>query len=207
MDRHNYEAEARMAQMCRAIKAEHAARDGDETNKKILRRVQENDPELDLLQLTTDDPYNDPDYCYCPQSNNDCSPKGSRDLERLGHYIGENTNLMKLQFKSNPFRGFNNSTIESFCRGVNSNKSIQEIWFGWTDLSGGEIFHSLRHFFENNNNLSLFEVQRCDFRAGCASQLSMALRGCKKSLKSIKIQTSQTGENASVFLGKRGENQ
>ena len=61
------------------------------------------------------------------------------------------------------------------------------------DLSGGEIFQSLRPFFENNHNLSEIVVEECTFGSGCARQLSLALRGCNKSLKSVRISDIQMG--------------
>ena len=68
------------------------------------------------------------------------------------------------------------------------------------DLSGGEIFQSLRPFFENNNNLSEIEVEECQFGPGCARQLSLALRGCNKSLKYVRFAYNQMGDEQLVDI-------
>ena len=58
---------------------------------------------------------------------------------------------------------------------------------------GGEIFQSLRPFFTDNNNLAELIVEHCRFGAGCAHQLSLALRSCNKSLKFVRISDIQMG--------------
>ena len=116
----------------------------------------------------------------------------------MGYYIGKNTYLKKLQL-ANPFQYFDND-IDAFFRGVNNNRSIQKISFYQMDLSGGEIFQSLHPFFENNNSISEIEVEECGFGAGCAHQLSDALRGCNKSLKSIIIAENGLEDEELVYI-------
>ena len=69
-----------------------------------------------------------------------------------------------------------------------------------TDLSGGEVFQCLRPFFENNNNLSEIEVERCQFGAGCAGQLSSTLRACNKSLKYIRLVGNEVEDGGLVDI-------
>ena len=113
----------------------------DEINRKILRRLKENDPTFDKLWVT-DSRDDDMDYC----------PEGARDLGWVGYYISRITTLMELYFYSNPFPGFIDA-IEPFCRGVNCNRSIQKISFMYMDMSGGEMFQSLRPFFREQPQL------------------------------------------------------
>ena len=49
------------------------------------------------------------------------------------------------------------------------------------------MFQALFPFFANNNSLSELEVAECDFGAGCIRQLSLMLRGCSNSLKSVEL--------------------
>ena len=153
----------------------------DEINREILRKLKGNDPTFEKLRVY-EERSSHLDNRYCPQ--------GARDFGWLGYYIGQNTYLRKLILRSNIFRGVNSSAIESFFRGVNSNRSIQKIRFNEMDLSGGELFQSLRPFFEENDNLTELQVDECEFGAGCARQLSLLLRGCNKSLKSVNINRS-----------------
>ena len=44
-------------------------------------------------------------------------------------------------------------TVETFCSGMNINRSIQKIYFFDMDLAGGEIFQSLSPFFQKNHNI------------------------------------------------------
>jgi len=154
----------------------------DDVNRKILRRLKENDPNFDeLWWVDGGGPTSRKGYMYYPE--------GGSDVGWFGHFIGNNTKLRALTFYSNPFE----KAIEQFCRGVNSNRSIRKIVFSGLDLSGGEIFQWLGPFFENNNNFSELVVYHCNFGVGSARQLSLALRGCNKSLKSVWISNSQLG--------------
>ena len=86
----------------------------------------------------------------------------------------------------NTFECFDNA-IEPFCRGANSNRSIQKTYFTRANMSGGELFRSLCPFFGNDSNLSELVVKYCQFGAGCARQIALALRDCNKSLKRITL--------------------
>ena len=101
-----------------------------------------------------------------------------------------------------PFQDGNNMNIfmEPFCRGVNHNRSIRKITFSWMDTLGGEIFQSLTPFFKNNRNLSELWVERCQFGAGSARQLSLALRGCSKSLKRFSLYGNYMGDEPLVEI-------
>ena len=143
----------------------------NQTNQEIIHRLKKDDPKLKKLTVCAEGARDG--YCYYPE--------GARDLGWLGYYIGRNTILKELHLRS----GFNGGI--HFCRGVNCNRSIRKFSFCNMDLLGGEIFQLLSLFFENNHNLSEISVGRCTFGAGCAQQLSLALRCCNKSLKSIEL--------------------
>ena len=127
MDGYDYDAAAA------AAKIEDITTDA--TNREILRQLKENDPEFDNLVVCStrdEDDYRDTDNEYCPQS--------AREMGWVGYYIGKNTTLKELHLQRNPFRQFNTGDIQTFCKGVNSNRSVQKIDFDSVDLSGGEIF-------------------------------------------------------------------
>ena len=126
------------------------------------------------------------------------SPEGTRDTGWLGYVIGNNTHLRELHLRGDIFEGFNNT--EPFFRGANSNRSIQKISFDSLHLVGGEIFGSLRPFFENNDNLSELRVAHCGFKAGCVGQLSSVLKGCHKSQKRITLANNQMGGERLVVI-------
>ena len=161
----------------------------DATNREILRRLKENDPTFYQLWLVS---RQGRASMYCPD--------GAHDFGWLGYYIGENTVLKKLDFYTNPFHAFDNNAIEPFYRGVNGNRSIQKIAFHSIDPSGGEIFQSLRPFFDNNSNLSEIVAHQCEFGAGSAREISLALRSCNKSLKSVNVQNNQMGDEPLVEI-------
>ena len=106
----------------------------DPYNRDILTSLKENDPDFDELWVCTEDGDDRGYKEYCPKS--------AKDFEWLGYYIGRNTILKELHLSSNPFQGFSHNTIDSFCRGVNSNRSIQNIEFDRLNLMG-EKFSNL----------------------------------------------------------------
>ena len=83
--------------------------------------------------------------------------------------------------------------IRSFFRGVIGNVSIRIISFNQMNLFEGDIFRSLRPFFENNNSLAEVDVEECEFGAGCARQLSLVLSCCNKSLKGVGLLDIEMG--------------
>ena len=109
MENYDYEAAAG------AIKIEDIT--SDETNRGILRKLKANDTEFDDLVVSEEEHYRD-DRDYCPED--------TRSLGWVGYYIGKNTYLRELILR--PVRDFNN-IIETLCRGVNCNRSIQKIAF------------------------------------------------------------------------------
>ena len=144
MAEHDYDAAARN------IKIEDIT--SDDTNRSILRKLKENDTEFDKLYMRgIHSDYRD---WRSPHDNNVYSPEGDDDSGWLGYYIGKNKQLRELQLVANPFQGFSNNDIESFYKGAKINRSIRRILFTRMNLSGGEIFQSLRPFFKNNHNLS-----------------------------------------------------
>ena len=197
MEAYDYAAKAS------TVKIEDIATDGVfgiGCNRKILRRLKDNDPEFDELCVSG---VRLVSSWYCPEGPRRC-PGYARQLGWLGYFVGENTNLKELTLHyNNENRHFNKDAVDaikSFCRGVNSNRSIQKFQLDSMDLSGGEIFETLRPFFENNNSLSELEVERCQFGPGCARHFAMALKDCK-SLKSVKISDIRGGQYVSNRMG------
>lgn len=145
-----------------------------ESNRVILRKLRENNPKLDKLWVYDGSVGGSKEYC----------PAGAHDMALLGYFIGQNTSLKELCFWMNPVEDISECT-ELFFRGVNCNRSIQKLDFSHVGLLRGETFQLLRPFFENNDNLSKLDVSGCDFGYGAARWLSLALRSCKSSLKSV----------------------
>ena len=158
----------------------------DDVNREILRKLKENDPNFDKVYVRNQEGH---------RFANEYCPEGARDLGWLGYYIGRNTTLKELFLHSDLFEGFSKNKIHQFCVGVSRNRSIQKIFFGWMDLSGGEIFHSLSPFFRNNHNLSKLVVEDCQFWSVCVRQIALVLRGCNKSLKSVKFTNNRMGDD------------
>ena len=108
----------------------------DKYNREILRKLKENDPGYVSLVVSKEG---------VARGCNEYEVEGARDLGWLGYFIGKNTKLQKLILRDTAFGPILARYIETFCRGVNSNRSIQEIVFVSINLFGGEIFRSLRY--------------------------------------------------------------
>ena len=163
----------------------------DEGNRNILRRLKENDPNFDELWVSMSR----------GSSHAVFWPQDSHESGWVGYFIGKNTILKEMTFyHSNPLQYLSSSAVETFFRGVNNNESIQKISLNYMDLSDGEIFLSLRSFFENNDNLSELRVAHCGFKAGCIGQFSSVLKCCHKSLKVISIDSNRMGDEPLVDI-------
>ena len=164
---------------------------GDDVNRMILRRLKANDPQFDNLRVGNLWVYEGRSSSH--RGNIYC-PEGVRNLGWLGYYIGQNTILRELKLQQLGVY-FSGSNTRPFFKWVNQNRFIQEIKFYRINLFAGDIFQSLRPFFENNNNLSELEVYGCNFGVGSERQLSLAIQACGKiSLKSVRLSNSQLGE-------------
>ena len=124
-------------------------------------------------------------------TNNLCveyCPEGADDMGWLGYFVGKNDHLQSLVIK--PFTPSSGASVRGvivpFLRGVNQNKSIQEIIFAFIDLLGGNIFTMLTPFFINNHNLIKIEVHNCDFGDEGSRLFALALGSrTNQSLKEV----------------------
>ena len=84
--------------------------------------------------------------------------------------------------------------IEAFRRGLGRNRSIRKLSFSDNNqLDGQMIFHMLDLFLKNNPNLTEIEVNNCDLWPEGIRQLSLALRGCNKSLRNVRFDYNNLG--------------
>ena len=156
----------------------------DELNQEILRRLKDNDPDLEYLCISGDDQLPD---------ENDFYPDNGEALGWLGYYIGKSITVDTLYIKTVPSPSCNDG-VEEFRREMGRNKSIRSICFGG-NLLDGKIFYMLDSFFRNNNNLIGIEVRDWDMGVECVRQLSLALGSCSnnRSLKRIELSHNQIG--------------
>ena len=93
------------------------------------------------------------------------------DLGMLGYYIGQCASLTSLYIKNFPG---NADQINEFLRGLNRNRSIQELAIE-ADL-GGEMLEKLSGFFLNNK--SIFSLDLANFDIGYESARTLASTIC-----------------------------
>ena len=147
----------------------------DELNQNILRRLKDNDPELDKLFICGEDKICDElDFC----------PTNGKELGWLGYYIGKSTNLQQLHIISS-LPPSCNTGIEDFRRGLGRNRSIRKLSFSNNHRLDGQIFHMLDLFFKNTDNLTEMEMTNCILGVECVRHLSLASGECKKSLQKV----------------------
>ena len=175
-------AEYNYAALASTIKIEDIT--SDEHNQTILQRLKDNDTSLDKLLICEDvgmifGEGTTIDY-YAPDFDN------VEELGWLGYYIGQNTNLNKLYFYENRHTNMYDSE-RPFFQGLNCNKSIQEIHFDGFDMSEGRLFSMMGPFFKSNDSLSKVEIENCEFGVEGASQLSLAIGDCSKSLNKLSM--------------------
>lgn len=139
-------------------------------NQTILQKLINNDEYFDKFYIASQ-ASGDPD---------DYVPGHGEDIGWLGYFIGNNTNLHKLAF-------YATINDESFHKETSCNTSIQTVEFCDHSLLNGRMFMMMVPLFKNNHNLTGFETDGCTITAEGIRQLSIALGGCGRSLKHIKI--------------------
>jgi len=97
----------------------------------------------------------------------------------LGYYIGQNTKLKQI--------AFHDITIdeESFYKEMSCNRSIENIHFSFVGLLEGRVLSMLHPFFTNNYSLAEIRIEECVLDEADIRQLSLAIEGCSKSLKTF----------------------
>jgi len=143
-----------------------------------LSRLEQNDPTLTHLNVSVG-----------PGGN--YWPKDSADLARLGHAIGANTYLRRLDLDIRSARALaladmaaNNGT---FFEGLKRNSSTNELWLAGYDLSTGMGHDILNGFVVNNSNLRAIGLNTCTLEnGGTAVLLASAVSSCTN-LNSIKL--------------------
>jgi len=104
-------------------------------------------------------------------------------------YFGQNTKLQDLKF----YTAIDN---ESFYKEMSCNKSIQEIQFCHISLDG-KTLQMLIPFLKNNCTLVEIAIYDCNIE-GCIPRLSIAIEGCKKSLKCFSFADNAIREDGSA---------
>ena len=163
----------------------------DELNQNILRRLKDNDPELDKLWICGEDQ-------ICDEL--DFFPTNGKELGWLGYFIGKSTTLDTLYISSAPSPACNPG-LEGFRRGMGRNNSIRSISFSDNLRLEGRVFQMLDLFFKNTDNLTGIEVDGCNLGPECIRQLSLTLRGFNTSLKRINLTNNEIVDGQLVILG------
>lgn len=176
MEGYNYNIYAALAD---TIKIEDIT--SNEQNQTILRQLKENDPDLKVIYLFTGDDEAD--------STNEYIPDKDEDIGWLGYFIGQCTTLHELHFC------YDNDDIKRFYRELRCNKSIKKVQFyGCSGMN--PIEEEMAFFFQNNYNLTTIHMEDCQMKAEGVRQLELAIGGCSKSLKQLRlIDTERYGED------------
>jgi len=152
----------------------------DEINRKILHKLKNNDPSFTSIRVCNPGGrFHELRQERVDVRNNIYCPSGGDDLGWLGHFIGKNTHLTRIELANYTPSGegaaFSRQDITSFGRGFNSNKSIREIKFWNINLSEGEFFPLLAPFLSNNQSLIDMEMLDCTLSRECANHLALII--------------------------------
>jgi len=156
-------------------------------NQIILQQLRNNEISLDELYIINASEYAQDDNEY------EYNPKEGKDMWWLGHYIGQNTKLLRLHF-------YITVVNESFYKEISHNKSIKEIHFHGCITLDGKIFPMMTPFLKNNHNLTRITVEDCLLGDKNIRQLSLAMGDCSKLLKHFDIINSHMGDGQLVDL-------
>ena len=165
-------------------------------NRIVLHRLQKNEANEYTNSLYIQNEH-DGEYC-------DYVPEGADDMGWLGYFVGKNQYLEVLSILTFvPTSGASvRDVIVPFLRGVNHNKSIQEINFSGVDLLGGEVFTMLGSFFRDNHNLTKIIITDCDDLGDEWGRLFALALGSStnKSLKKVDLQDNDISEEVMVDI-------
>ena len=160
-----------------------------------INDITSNNVNRDILQCLKDDkPFETlcihpgPPSAGTSQDYYDYIPEDGEDIGWLGYYIGRNTKLHKLHFS----KIIDN---ESFYKEMSRNNYMQKININNLDMSDGKMIHNLDYFFKTNQNLSEFQIVRCQFGIEGIRQLSLTIRNCNKSLKHFYLYETDMGDD------------
>ena len=156
----------------------------NEQNQTILRQLKEHDPDLEAVHLCGDDE---------ADSTNAYIPEKDEDIGWLGYFIGQCTTLHELHFCHD--NDDINDDVKRFYRQIRCNKSIKKVQF-YGSSGMNPIEEEMAFFFQNNYNLTTIHMEDCQMKAEGVRQLELAIAGCSKSLKQLRlIDTERYGED------------
>ena len=148
-------------------------------NRNILHKLKDNDKSFETLTIlhgmsvgrTTDS------HTFTIDDDND--DYIGWNIGWLGYYIGQSTKLKQIEL--------HDITIvnELFYKEMSCNTFIKNIHFSFVGLLEGRVLSILRPFFKNNNSLVEIKMEYCSLDEADARQLSLAIEGCSKSLKTF----------------------
>jgi len=124
-------------------------------------------------------------------------PGGAYDIGWLGYFVGKSKFLRVLSI--NPFDTIE-SSLGSFLRGLNHNKSISDIRFNNHNFRvlGGQMFTMIDSFFKNNHNLTEIQLSNCNLGEDGCQLFALAIGSCSKSLECIRITNNVIAEEGMV---------
>ena len=168
----------------------------DKANRKILHRVNNNDPNFNQLYIV----YNEDDRCDV-----EYYPTTVEEWAYLGYLVGKNEHLESINivgsYESDEPTKLPRKGLKLFCGGLNHNQSIQILELHNVNLIDRNIFKHLGPFFENNRSLVDLTFDNCDLGRECCRHISLILRSCaSKSLTFFGIRNCDMEDESFIEL-------
>ena len=118
---------------------------------ELRRRIENNDPSLDKLAIST--------FRYDDFGQQTYLPATDDDWKRDGVAVGKNTHIKRIKFKLPSW--LEKDAFRIFCEGMADNTSIQRMEINYYSDFGGDIFDLLKPFFLNNITLHELRLDGC----------------------------------------------
>jgi len=158
-------------------------------SRKTLRRLENNDSTLDIVQVGRDDFGAGDEYKF-----NSCNAK---DISKLGKALGNNTHVRFLSLEAS--HGLD-ETSSVFYNGLKQNSSIRSLFLGcshrnasdgkfmWLD---NEVVHEILRVYQQNNNLTYLSIHRANqFLQNGGNTILAKTLGHTTKLKKLHLQES-----------------